>query len=234
MSAEDITKAKGKGKGKKRSRFSERVNYHVNAGHIRDYLSPAYAAADGEASETRREMARADVDKEMSPHGNPAPHGVHPDERLSEPLTQGRAAASPGDHGVNQGRSMELAWQHHALRQSDPTVRPFARYGPDGNSGFAGAAALSEAERLLSHPLRHAEPQVVTQSLDARSHAGSYRGADIPGAGCDRPAPGQHRGSATPPNGSHSINGNVQSHAVSTKQLRDSIKAAMKAQGIFG
>lgn len=203
---EDVTKGKKNGKGK-RSRFSERIVYHVNAGHINDHHpTPGHAQADG----YQREMARPDCDKAAT--GNPvdnahSPTGSYTDDRLSEPLTAGHASPSTGDHGAGQGRNSDVALGHEDLRQSRPGLVPFAamRSNP---ANFVGQAAFGA---LDGPSVVHVDVMPAAERAGLPGFRAAPSGNPLLANGY-RPA----RGSGTPASGGHDLT-NVTSHAVASK-----------------
>jgi hypothetical protein len=203
--SEDITK----GKKRKRSRMSERIVYHVDAGRLSDHATPQHAAADG----YQREMARPECDKAISPaNGNPYGEDYSAD-RLSEPLTAGHAAPSAGDHGVGQGRNPEIAAHHPSLNQQSRTVLPWQTLrSVNGDNQFG--------DRDITHPRGTA----VVQQLQVQ-HPDQFT-SQPSGNPNVRAADHSARNSATPSNGTHVASGNVTSNAVKSSAL-DIMKAAL-------
>jgi hypothetical protein len=214
---EDDSVAKGK-KGK-RGRFSERINYHVNAGNLSDFATPAHAAA----AACEQELEKPDLGKHVPGNAfSPRSANARPlTARDSEPVRAGHAADSPGNAGNVPGSSREIAYRHPDLRQGSTQINPFAEYTPlRGNPGLVGAAALSSAVDM-GRMVQTQQPgathgNVTTQIRDSAGEAGrpAFRATPSGNAG-NRAAPHSAPNGAS--NGSHSTAGNVQSTAVSTK-----------------
>lgn len=172
----DISKArKGKGKGKK---IREKIVYHVNAGHINDHLTPQHAAAQG-----HQDVMEADCGKAIEP----ALNNVSRDFRLSEPIAEGHAAYSTGDHGVGAGRSREIAMGHPDMRQGSTSVTPWT------------ALRLRNQDRPDAE-IVFGRGRVAIQQLDP----GDADGPRLAGMASGNPAmhtgvPHSARNSATPP-----------------------------------
>lgn len=159
--------------------------------------------------------------------GNPYDHpgGRSPFDRVSPSRAVGQQAASTGDHGavadpMNVPGPRELAFRHPDLRQGSTSVNPMAtlrtREAMDGTGAWSpfnvGRVGLSR--------------------LDAAGATGAT-GVDAPaGNPVSRWGDHQSRGSATPPNGSHSLS-SPQSNAVAMKasEARDVMKRTMRFPG---
>jgi hypothetical protein len=184
--SEDITKGKKKGK---RGKFSERIVYHVDAGHINDHLTPQHAAAQG-----HQDVMAADCGKGST--GNPvanvhSPTGSYAEDRVSEPLSAGHAAYSPEDHGVGAGRLADIAIGHPGrnLRQSSTQVSP-----------LAVLSTVNGDNEHHDRDITHAPGSATVARFNAAGEAGSYGGMQMPGGNPLRPDWHQHRDSAVPAN----------------------------------
>ena len=150
------------------------------------------------------------AEKHMANPGNP----VMPsrgrslaDARVSEPVTEGHQASSTGDHGVGMSRSDHIAWDHPDLRQHSTTIEPFAE--------------LHTVNGVTIGSLAFQSGRVNVSRLDAYNSAGAPQFREQPSGNPVRPDYHQHRDSATPPNGSHSL-ANPTSHAVKAAPMTNS------------
>lgn len=217
----------------------EIIHYNVNAGKLKNWGKPAKPA---------HECAEAMVDAQMGKNapgssaafvgtpgpdagatGTPVVHGSRfsdffdvPQEhsRLSEPLTQGRAATSVYDHGVGAGRNPGLAVDHIDLtHQSSPVVSGvrFTTGSHNGDNEFG--------DRNITHPTG----SVTTTGFNAAGESGSFTGMRLPMGLPARMGDHISRDSATPSNGGHSL-GNPTSNAVKSSPL-DIMRATMRKIG---
>ena len=191
----EITKGK-KSKGKGGRKPKERILYHV---HFNEPPTGAHAAAQGHVEALRAGRDAGKSAAAMAATGNPV-ENPHQDRRVSEPLTQGHANSSTGDHGLGQGRNGAVAYGHPDLRQQ-------------GNLDFS--EVLSRLHTVRGNVLDLGIPdnsaggfshagEVALRIFDAAAQAGSYSG--MPDIDPDplRPAAYPARTSATADNGSHS------------------------------
>jgi hypothetical protein len=236
----DITKGKKKGK---RGRFSERIVYHVDAGHINDHKgTPQHSAAEGYT----REMAKPDCDKASNydaesaavpQTGNPVAHahsssGSYAEDRESTPVMAGHAAQSPGNRSnFDRPNGTAYAVGHPDLRQSSTRTVPFQNVGTN-NGHFIGEAAFGGMFADTDAPPGAPGNTVRVTRLDMASEAGTYANMQ---PFDDRPSNAQaaghmSRNSATPPDGSHSVSGSVTrppTRAMKNSEALNAVKAAM-------
>lgn len=210
--AEPLIEKGKKGKGKKRG-ISERIVYHVNAGHINDHAAtPQHEAARGAMSVAKPECGKA---------GNPFNAAVAPDDRLSEPITAGHAAISTGDYGAGAGRSRELAYRHPDLRQSNTSFNEvIARLHTERGDRSAAEIGLAGFAYQGTATVHH---------LDAAGEAGSYIGMRGVNPSPARPDYHQARGSATPATPGHSLDNPISRPKQSMKSSPlDIMKSTMR------
>lgn len=176
----------------------------------------AELAADGDDDGQAAAVMQADTAKKDATMGNPhQPHGRSLTEaRVSPPLTAGHQAPSTGDHGaamasdpMNRPGPRELAWQHRDVRQQSVSF----------GDVIARLRTVNGDNQNGDRDITYTAGEVGLNLFSARAAAGSYSGMQPVGHSPQRPAPHQSRGSATPPNGSHSTTGSVQSGAVALK-----------------
>jgi len=151
--------------------------------------------------------------------GEPIPHQEYASRRVSEPLTQGHQSPAVDDHGVGQGRNPGLAAHHGDLRQSSPaafdavtrlmTVLGDNQYGDRSITMTAGQVGLS--------------------MFNAAGQAGTYDGMRPTARTPVRPPDHIAQGSATPPNGTHSVtNANrPPTQAMKASEARELVRRAM-------
>lgn len=208
--------------------------------------TPGHAAAEGYcdqmasgqgAGETHRitpvcahlHEATADMSKSAEQMAASATNCGSPDVasfnsgRLSEGLgrDQGHQSVSSGDHGNGTGRNDHVAFGHQDLRQSNVSFSDvLARlHTVRGNTVDLGVPDNTPGG--FSHA-----GQVALASFDAANQAGSYRGMQAVNHNPQRADYHQERGSATMPNGSHSL-ASPESTAVSNKSRLDIMKTAL-------
>jgi hypothetical protein len=210
---DDITE-KGK-RGKKSPKL--RIHYHTPC------PTGAHAAAEGAV-----EQAKKDKGIPGNPVGNVHSAGSnYAADRVSEPLADGHAAYSTGDHGVGQGRNNALAAGHQDLRQSNTsfdnviatlrTERGDRTAAENGLGGFAYAG------------------EVALRAFAARDQAGTYAGMNPVSTDPSRQAAHQSRGSGTPanpvnPSGQYASQSRPRPSMKNSDAL-DIIKNAMRANG---
>jgi hypothetical protein len=123
----------------------------------------------------------------------------------NKPLVSGHAADSAGNAGNAPG-SRALAFRHHDLRQSSTDMTPFASARPAQTQGYLGAIAMTGEGHRQGMMLATQEPSVETLSRltsQAPETTASFR---APRSGDpSRTEPRTARGSATKPNGTHSL-----------------------------
>lgn len=140
----------------------------------------------------------------------PAPYGDtdYAGHRVSAPITEGHASPSTGDHGVGQGRGSHIAAHHPDLRQSntsfDSVLATLRTVRGDRTAAEIGLAGFAEAG------------EVTVRQFDAAGQAGHYHDMQPVNPSPQRPDWHQARGSATSPNGGHSL-ASPQSNAVAMK-----------------
>jgi hypothetical protein len=147
--------------------------------------------------------------------------------RVSPPVTAGHQASSTGDHGAAmaadpmcQPGPRELAWQHPDLRQQSVSFGDvIARLRTVNGAGNG------------DRDITYTAGEVGLNLFNARGAAGSYPGMQPVGHSPQRPNYHPARQSATPPNGSHTMTGGVQSNAVA---LKASEARAMLKRHMFG
>lgn len=145
------------------------------------------------------------------------------DARTSQPITEGHASPSSGDHGVGQGRNPGLACDHPDLRQSNVS---FASVLANLRTVRGNVVDLDVSDQTAGG-FSHAG-QVALAGFDAANQAGSYDGMSYVGHSPRRPDYHPSQQSATNPNGGHSL-GNVESNAV-----KSSDKLAIMKKALFG
>jgi hypothetical protein len=204
---EDVTKGK-----RKRTRTAHYVaGEHMHA-HMRDHhaVTPQHEAAQGHQDVMEASCGKAS--------GNPVDHvhspsGSYDTDRVSAPLTAGRAASSPGNPRSQFDRSDggALAIGHPDMRQQTTTVLPWQTLrSVNGDNQFG--------DRDITHPtgtatVRQLQVQHGEQFTSNPSGNPNVRGADH-----------SARNSATPQNGSHVAGGNVTSNKSSPLDI---MKAAL-------
>ena len=156
--------------------------------------------------------------------GNPVdvPGGGSAFDRVSPPITAGHAAASTGDHGAAQGSRdpmdvagpKRLALGHPDMQFGTTNVMPL----------LSAVVSGSSSEHAPEHNIvgLYADARVAMSRLDAASASRVSGPSGNPHMhGTDR----QSRGSATPPNGTHSL-ASPQSNAVAMKssEAREALK----------
>lgn len=141
---------------------------------------------------------------------NPVAHphsrsGSYVTDRESAPLSEGRAANSPGNPRSNFDRASGAAeaWRMPEMRQST-TVLPWQTLrSVNGDNEFGDRDITRPPGTVSVQQLQVQHPEEFTSQPSGNASA---RRRDHPS-----------RQSATPPNGSHIVSGNVQSTAVSCK-----------------
>jgi len=163
---------------------------------------------------------------EKSIFNHPDPYGGdgHNAGRLSAPLTDGHAASSPGDHGVGQGRSSFIAAHHPDLRQSNTSF----------DDVLARLRTVNGDNANGDRDITYTPGEVALRMFDAAGQAGHYHGMGPVNPSPERQDWHQHRGSAVPPNGTHSLS-DPRSHAapqaMKASEAREMIKRHMFPSG---
>ena len=191
-----------------RSEHHRRITYE-------NLNKPAHPPTRDLADDDGLAPARAVADKGTM--GNPVPVRHYDYDRLSEPLTHGHQDPSPsgGDHGLGAGRPHELAAHFVNLQQSSPLVTPLATLTTRNDPGNGD-------RDLIYHP-----GTAAVSRLDA-SAAAPYGGPVPSGNPAMRRMDHQSRGSAIPPNGTHTLS-DPASHAapMAAKSRVEIVREAM-------
>jgi hypothetical protein len=214
-------------KGKKRRRRSARAYVNVDRlspDEIRDRLA---AVADYFPSDDDDDDAAA-RGKAIAAAGIPGGLPDYAAERVSESLTAGHQAPSPGDHGRGQGRAAEVAFNHPDLRSSSVNFTDvLARLRTvRGDNNFNSPLDDQIAPGGFSEVGR-----VALGLFNARAQAGAYQGMNPYDPSPARPDYHQARGSGTPPNGSHNVAGPT---SMPRQSMKASDRVALMKDMLFG
>jgi hypothetical protein len=210
-------------KAKKKRRRTATVHFYENMN------KPARAR-----SETLAELHRDDAEGVAEPDETKGTMGNVPpgrgqslsDARVSPPVTAGHQASSTGDHGAAMASDpmcvpgpRELAWQHPDLRQQSVSF----------NDVIARLRTVNGDDQNGDRSITYRAGEVGLSLFNARGAAGAYPGMQPVGHIPQRPDWHQSRGSATPPNGSHStVNpSRPPTQAMKASEARAMLKAHM-------
>ena len=225
--SEDISKARKRTRRRAKVIFYENVNKParnrsaslaaLRAEDDCDDASGAHAEAEG-ACES---MSKPDLDKGAAEWAQSAQRRASRDNSSNVPDFNSQR---------NAGYSRRVAVGHPDLNQQPPRffgdILARLRTNP---YNFVGAAAFHNAFSSTDNPAGSPGNNVNVRSFDAAAHAGSYRGAPPVDVSPRAPVTGYHqeRGSATAPNGGHSLR-DPESHAVSNKSRVDIMRETMR------
>jgi hypothetical protein len=142
----------------------------------------------------------------------------------------GGGTSSVGAYNAQRdGTSRRVAAGHPDLQQQPSSVfgSIIASLRTMNPQTYTGGAAFSNAFGGTDRPAEAPGDTVELRSWDAAECAGSYAGmGEVDTSPRADDGYGQHRDSATAPNGSHSLN-DVTSHAVASKSRMDIMKEAL-------
>ena len=131
--------------------------------------------------------------------GNPVASPDFNRMRLSEPLAAGHAAYSNQDHGVGAGRNPDLAVGVNGRNIQQGRTES---YRTDHLTTVNGDVNAGDTSRNVTYM----QGRVSVQHLDLAGAAGRFDGMQDVSHSPQRPDWHQERTSATPDNGSHSLN----------------------------
>ena len=162
-------------------------------------------------------------EKSIFNHVDPYTGAEHASNRVSAPLDDlGHASPSTGDHGVGQGRSSFIAAHHPDLRQSSTSF----------DDVLARLRTVNGDNANGDRDITHTPGEVALRMFDAAGQAGHYHGMGPVNPSPERPDWHQHRDSATPPNGSHSL-ADPGSHAGAPGRMKNSDRLELMKQHLF-
>lgn len=219
-------------KGRKRAR-KPRSDVHFHFHGDGDGDTPLHAAS--RSHET--ELARPDTAGKAA--GNPNPGNPYPNtysaDRVSAPLTAGRANPSSGDHGVGQGRNADIAVGHPDDRRADSMVGMSImrqHQVPGKPADLIARLRTVAGDDNGDRGITYYAGEVALQSFDAASQASArYRDMQRVNHSPERPA--AHTTPIGQDNGPHVPSGNVVSRppmsakSVSNAEAREIMRAAL-------
>lgn len=201
MTDSPIDKRKG-GKGKRGSRRAVAGHRSVPGtceGYHDDSGNPWTVPTNAVGKSAAEMAAYADSPRTRVPNPPRSPGAA----QMAQVTSSDRGSGYPSADAYNTGRggtSSNVAWNHPDLRQSNVNFKDVLANLRTVRGNVVDAGIPDSSPGGFSHP-----GQVALASFDAANQAGSYRGMQSVNHNPARPDYHQERGSATAPNGSHSL-----------------------------